>query len=268
MNGTFDTATAGQATETQQTSAQISQKDDTASSNAGQQEAKKPAAKSVKKNVYQKLMAVQQNLKAHKGQHNDYGNYNYRSAEDILEAVKPLLLEQEAIILINDEIFNLNDQVNRESKAEGILRETPNNYIKATVTFIDCESGKEITASAFAKECQHTGMSADQCTGCASSYARKYALNALLCIDNTADSDSNAVAELERKAQAQAQQNQQNSRQNQSPANAPAAAARTWGRTPQQSGQSAGQQGSRPASNTGWGNSGQRSGWGQKAANG
>lgn len=166
-------------------------------------------AKSIKKNIYMKLFAVQQNLKAHKGQHNDYGNYNYRSAEDILEAVKPLLAEQEAIILINDEIFNLNNQVNKESKGE-TTKEMPCNYIKATVRFVDCETGEEITASAYARECQHTGMSADQCTGCASSYARKYALNALLCIDNTADSDSNAVAEIEAKAREAKQQANQN----------------------------------------------------------
>ena len=172
----------------------------------------KPAvkkAKTIKKNIYMKLFAVQQNLKAHKGQHNDYGNYNYRSAEDILEAVKPLLAEQEAIILINDEIFNLNNQVNRESKGD-TTKEMPCNYIKATVRFVDCETGEEVTASAYARECQHTGMSADQCTGCASSYARKYALNALLCIDNTADSDSNAVAEIEAKAKEAKQQANQN----------------------------------------------------------
>lgn len=234
---------------------------------------KKPAAKTVKKNVYRKLMAVQQSLKAHKGQHNNYGNYNYRSAEDILEAVKPLLLEQEAIILINDEIFNLNGQVNRERKDADIIREVPNNYIKATVAFIDCESGQQITASAFARECQHTGMSADQCTGCASSHARKYALNALLCIDNTADSDSNAVAELERKAQEQQkQQNAQNQRggqqsqQSAPPASAPAA--RAWGK-PQQSTQQNNNRAAQPANNTGWGNRGQgASGWGQKAASG
>lgn len=252
MNGDFNAATGTQT-----------------EANGAKAAEKKPVAKTVKKNVYQKLMAVQQNLKAHKGQHNNYGNYNYRSAEDILEAVKPLLLEQEAIILINDEIYNLDGQVNRERKGEDVLREIPNNYIKATVTFIDCESGQEINASAFAKECQHTGMSADQCTGCASSYARKYALNALLCIDNTADSDSNAVAELERKAlEQQRQQNGQQNGQSTPPANAPAA--RSWGKT-QQSGQSAQQsnKSAQPANNTGWGNSGQRaSGWGQRAANG
>ena len=172
----------------------------------------KPAvkkAKTIKKNIYMKLFAVQQNLKAHKGQHNDYGNYFYRSAEDVLEAVKPLLAEQEAIILINDEIFNLNNQVNSESKGDS-TKEMPCNYIKATVRFVDCETGEEITASAYARECQHTGMSADQCTGCASSYARKYALNALLCIDNTADSDSNAVAEIENKAKEEKKKAAQN----------------------------------------------------------
>lgn len=229
------------------------------SAESGQNEAAKKG-KTIKKNVYRKLMAVQQSLKAHKGQHNDYGNYNYRSAEDILEAVKPLLLEQEAIILINDEIFNLNNQVNREKGDNGTELEMPCNYIKATVRFIDCESGQELSASAYAKECRHTGMSADQCTGCASSYARKYALNALLCIDNTADSDSNAVAEIEQKARAQQQAAQS--------ANASAAknapAAKTWGKPAQSAQQNRAPQSSGKSAN-GWG---QSSGWGQKAANG
>lgn len=163
-----------------------------------EQKAEAPAkAKKVKKNIYQKLFAVQQNLKAHKGQHNDYGGYNYRSAEDILEAVKPLLREQECIIIIKDEIFTHNQM----AEANGV--KSPVNYIKATIHFIDIETGDEVTADAYARECRHTGMSEDQCTGCASSYARKYALNALLCIDNTADSDSNEVAKIERNAKQQ-----------------------------------------------------------------
>lgn len=178
-------------------------------------ENKAPAkkAKTIKKNVYMKLFAVQQNLKAHKGQYNDFDNYNYRSAEDILEAVKPLLAEQEAIILINDEIYNFNNQIIKETRGGDNCKEVPCNYIKAVVKFIDCETGEELTATAYARECQHIGMSADQCTGCASSYARKYALNALLCIDNTADSDSNTVAELEEKAKAK-QQGVKNNTQN------------------------------------------------------
>lgn len=204
MNGNFDENTA---VAEQTATAETTEKPAETKSAEAKPVAKK--AKTIKKNIYMKLFAVQQNLKAHKGQHNDYGNYNYRSAEDILEAVKPLLAEQEAIILINDEIFNLNNQVNRESKGE-TTKEMPCNYIKATVRFVDCETGEEITASAYARECQHTGMSADQCTGCASSYARKYALNALLCIDNTADSDSNAVAEIEAKAKEAKQQATQN----------------------------------------------------------
>lgn len=204
MNGNFDENTA---VAEQTAAAETTEKPAETKSAEAKPVAKK--AKTIKKNIYMKLFAVQQNLKAHKGQHNDYGNYNYRSAEDILEAVKPLLAEQEAIILINDEIFNLNNQVNKESKGD-VTKEMPCNYIKATVRFVDCETGEEITASAYARECQHTGMSADQCTGCASSYARKYALNALLCIDNTADSDSNAVAEIEAKAKEAKQQANQN----------------------------------------------------------
>ncbi|MDE5556227.1 MAG: ERF family protein [Ruminococcus sp.] len=74
----------------------------------------------------------------------------------------------------------------------------PGSYIKAVARFIDCATGTEITTHAFAKECSHKGMSEDQCTGTASSYARKYALNALLLIDDTKDSDSDEVTGADR----------------------------------------------------------------------
>lgn len=120
-----------------------------------------------------KLQEIQLKLKAPKNQRNNFGNYNYRSCEDILEAVKPLLSEAGAIITINDEMLNIGDRY----------------YVKATVTFI-CGEEKH-SVSAFAREAENKkGMDESQITGAASSYARKYALNGLLLIDDTKDADS------------------------------------------------------------------------------
>lgn len=140
-------------------------------------------------NAYLKLMNIQQKLKVPKGKYNDFGKYNYRTAEDILQAAKPLLAECKAIILLQDEIITKGDQ--GTSKSDGCAETTAINYVCSTAEFIDIETGEMITTTAYAREGFHKGMSADQCTGCASSYARKYALNALLCIDNEeGDSDS------------------------------------------------------------------------------
>ena len=138
----------------------------------------------LKMNVYQKLMYVQNKLKAPKGQYNSFGKYKYRSAEDILTGVKPLLYKTKSLIILQDEIE--------------VIAGVQGNYIKAVARFIDCATGTEITTHAFAKECSHKGMSEDQCTGTASSYARKYALNALLLIDDTKDSDSDEVTGADR----------------------------------------------------------------------
>lgn len=125
--------------------------------------------------VYEKLMHVQKKLKAPKSQNNTYGNYKYRSCEDILEAVKPLLTENKATLTVSDEL---------EEKGTRI-------YIKATATFTDIEDGTSISNSAYAREPeQQKGMSESQLTGTASSYARKYALNGLFCIDDNKDADS------------------------------------------------------------------------------
>lgn len=126
-------------------------------------------------NIYRKLFIVQQGLKAPKAQRNSFGKYNYRKAEDILEATKPLCKEVEAIIMLSDEIIVLEDRF----------------YIKATATFIDIEDGQEIKSISLAREeDSKKGMDASQVTGASSSYARKYALNGLLSIDNTDDADS------------------------------------------------------------------------------
>lgn len=138
----------------------------------------------LKMNVYQKLMYVQNKLKAPKGQYNSFDKYKYRSAEDILTGVKPLLYKTKSLIILQDEIE--------------VIAGVQGNYIKAVAKFIDCATGETIETHAFAKECPHKGMSEDQCTGTASSYARKYALNALLLIDDTKDSDSDEVTGADR----------------------------------------------------------------------
>lgn len=126
-------------------------------------------------NVYQKLMQVQGKLKAPKGQYNTFGKYKYRSCEDILTAVKPLLTEVGAVIVIEDSLETVGGRV----------------YIKATATFISTDSGDSISNAAFAREDEtKKGMDGSQITGTASSYARKYALNGLLLIDDTKDADT------------------------------------------------------------------------------
>lgn len=120
------------------------------------------------------LVTIQQQLKAPKKHRNNFGGYNYRSCEDILEAVKPICHEQGCFITITDDIITSADRV----------------YIKATATIHNAE-GKSFSVSAFAREEEtKKGMDAAQITGSASSYARKYALNGLLAIDDTRDPDA------------------------------------------------------------------------------
>lgn len=121
----------------------------------------------------QKIVAIQSMLKAPKGQYNSFGKYNYRSCEDILEGVKPLLSEQELILTIADSIEMIGDRY----------------YVKATATLSD--GTNSISTSAYARESlDKKGMDSSQVTGATSSYARKYALNGLLCIDDTKDADT------------------------------------------------------------------------------
>lgn len=129
----------------------------------------------VKKNVWQKLGEVQSLLKVPKSQQNSFGNYKYRNCEDILEMVKPLLARVGAVILLNDNIEAIGDRY----------------YVHATASFIDTENGATISNNAYAREEEiKKGMDASQITGSASSYARKYALNGLLDIDDTKDADT------------------------------------------------------------------------------
>ena len=126
-------------------------------------------------NIYKKLMLVQSKLKAPKNQYNSFGKYSYRSCEDILEGLKPLLNEVEAIVTLNDEVVNIGERF----------------YIKAIATFIDIATGEKVEVSALAREDEtKKGMDLAQVTGSVSSYARKYALNGLFAIDDTKDSDS------------------------------------------------------------------------------
>ena len=129
----------------------------------------------IKNNVYFKLMKVQSKLKAPKGQYNSFGKYSYRSCEDILEALKPLLAEVEAIVNVSDEVKLIGDRF----------------YVEATAMFLDCETGDSVVARASAREDEtKKGMDLAQVTGSVSSYARKYALNGLFAIDDNKDSDA------------------------------------------------------------------------------
>ena len=120
------------------------------------------------------LFKIQQALKVPKGQRNSFGNYNYRSCENILEAVKPLLKEHESTITLSDEMVLIGDRY----------------YIKATALFIDSDSN-EIVVTAYAREpLSKKGMDESQITGTSSSYARKHALNRILAVDDTKDADT------------------------------------------------------------------------------
>lgn len=122
-----------------------------------------------------KLLAIQQELKAPKGRNNRFGGYYYRSTEDILTALKPLLKKQKVILTITDSMELIGERY----------------YVKATVCLEDVESETGITVSAYARETLERKKSDDsQLTGAASSYARKYALNGLFLIDDTADADT------------------------------------------------------------------------------
>ena len=128
------------------------------------------------KNKPMKLVKIQAELKAPKNQMNAFGKYKYRSAEDIIEAVKPILFKNNCALLISDEIVQVADRV----------------YVKATAMLID-ENNEELPIKVYGwarEEEVKKGMDAAQITGSASSYARKYALNGLFAIDDTKDADS------------------------------------------------------------------------------
>ena len=137
-----------------------------------------------KKNIYEKLSQVQNELKAPKGQKNTFGNYKYRSAEDILEAVKPILKKNDLTIIISDTLENIGERY----------------YIKATVSLCDLDMDERIQVNAYAREEEtKKGMDGSQITGTASSYARKYALNGLFNIDDTKDADTDEYTKKHKK---------------------------------------------------------------------
>lgn len=131
------------------------------------------------KTILSKLSEIQATLDAPKTRFNSFGKYSYRSCEDILGAVKPLLKDQGLVILINDDITYI----------EGRF------YVKATATLYDIETGESLYCSALAREAESkTGSDSAQITGACSSYARKYALNALFAIDDIKDADTDESA--------------------------------------------------------------------------
>lgn len=120
------------------------------------------------------LIRIQNELKAPKGQYNSFGKYSYRSCEDILEAVKPLLSSCDCILTLSDEITLVGERY----------------YVKATAILLN-GAGDKVEVTAYAREEEDKkGMDGSQITGAASSYARKYALNGLFCIDDNKDSDT------------------------------------------------------------------------------
>lgn len=156
-----------------------------------------------KLSILEKLSNIQNELKAPKGQRNTFGNYNYRSAEDILEAVKPICKKYRTTLTLSDELVvlgthtptpyteNVWDKDAKQFKEETRFSGSQRFYIKATATLYDLDDGESETVTAYAREEEtKKGMDGSQITGAASSYARKYALNGLFNIDDTKDADT------------------------------------------------------------------------------
>ena len=134
-------------------------------------------------NIMKHLMAIQRELRAPKGNYNNFGEYKYRSCEDILEAVKPLCYKNESVLTISDELCQIGERY----------------YVKATATLKTPDT--EFIATAYAREAENKKkLDESQITGVASSYARKYALNGLFCIDDTKDADTDEYHNQSEKA--------------------------------------------------------------------
>lgn len=147
--------------------------------------------------LIQKLLSVQEKLKAPKSQNNNFGKYKYRSCEDILEAVKPLNVEAGLLLTISDEIELVDGR----------------HYVKATCRVTD--GTDEIVVTASAREAGNKkGMDDAQVTGATSSYARKYALNGLYLIDDTKDADTDEYAQQQKRGSQKQQKPKQNDQQN------------------------------------------------------
>lgn len=143
-------------------------------------------------NIYEKLSNIQQELKAPKNQYNSFGGYNYRSCEDILEAVKPLLKKYKCTLQLEDYLENIGERYYIRAIAKIIDTEKP--YVEDNELYaVNC-----ITNSAYAREEESKkGMDGSQITGASSSYARKYALNGLFLIDDVKDSDTTNIGSNE-----------------------------------------------------------------------
>jgi len=134
----------------------------------------------------EKLLKIQQTVKATKDQYNDFGKYPYRSAESIIENIKPILEETKTFIILSDGITDCGGRV----------------YVMASATLYDVESSDTMTTTAYAREAeQKKGMDEAQITGSASSYARKYALSGLLLLDDNKDADTNEYQQRVKKAE-------------------------------------------------------------------
>ena len=143
--------------------------------------------------VSEKLMRVQGELKAPKNQYNSFGKYKYRSCEDILEGLKPVLSKYKASLYLSDSLELVGDRY----------------YVKVTATFVDAETNEQIQNTAYAREsADKKGMDDSQITGATSSYARKYALNGLFLIDDTKDADSDEYQNQTNKTTEKAKVNQ------------------------------------------------------------
>lgn len=128
------------------------------------------------KNVLNKLFKIQQELKVPKNQRNTFGNYNFRNCEDIMEASKPICAKHNCLLICSDELIQVGDRY----------------YVKAIATIFDLDSEESVSTSSCAREEEiKKGMDASQITGASSSYARKYALNGLLQLDDNKDADAN-----------------------------------------------------------------------------
>ena len=125
--------------------------------------------------IYEKLSLIQSELKVPKNRKNNFGNYNFRNAEDILEEAKPICRKYKTVLLLSDELENIGERY----------------YIKATARLVDYDGINSVETTANAREEEtKKGMDGSQITGTASSYARKYALNGLFNIDDTKDADT------------------------------------------------------------------------------
>lgn len=144
--------------------------------------------------IYKKLLNIQKVLNVPKGQYNKFGGYSYRNAEDILNAIKPLLWENDCTAFFRKDVI---EQVGDRY------------YLVATFDFVDVNTGEKITVEARAREEEKKkGMDASQITGAASSYARKYALNGIFLIDDAKDADTNEYRKQQKQATNPNQQTQ------------------------------------------------------------